>query len=296
MTNDSPDDSRRQFLKSAAALGVGALGVPLLSREGSAQSDSDSPGPEKFRVTGHEIVKMQVTPDSVTIEKRKVSDDLARRYGLTPPVLTTTETFDRPKPEADDLPQRATETTKRPWDTYYAKTDEWKAHFESTRGVGTEDHDPDESDQDYGIWEYEAVDGGYETSAPMNIISEKGANDVAGVLTSNGWTDSVVQYNRYAWNSDTYSFEQQHESVATGTFGFLGREHLKMWEFGGYVSGSAHVDSSVPHEATSFEDAEQSIEGIFDDEAGWSGYQDYYYMDNGYKLDHDSYATKLVKY
>jgi len=296
MTDETPDDSRRQFLRGAGALGAGALGVPLLARDGSAQSQSDSPGPEAFHVTGREVIEMEVTPDAVTVTKRKISDDLARRYGLTPPVLTTTETFDRPAPEADDLPRRTTKTVEKPWDTYYAKADEWKAHFESTGQVGTEYHDPDEEDQGYGIWEYEAVDGGYETAAPMNVISEQSRGAVADVLTSNGWTDIVVQYDRYAWDSVANAFVQQDKSVATGTFGFLGRKHLKMWEFGGYVTGSAHVDSSVPHEATSFEDAEQAIEGIFDDESGWAGYQDYYYMDNGYQLDHDSYATKLVQY
>jgi hypothetical protein len=302
MTDETPDrrsrGGRRQFLKGIGTFGVGALGLPLLSRGGAAASGDSESGaaPEKFRVTGKEVVQTKIRPDSVTFEKRKISDDLRRRYGISPPVLTKTESVERPAPEKDDLPLRDTRTVEREWNTYYAKEDEWKAYFESGGDLGAEYLDPAEEDHPYGIWEYEAVDGGYETAAPMNIISEQSKGDVAGVLTSNGWTDNVVQYNRHAYNSATNQFEQQHKSVATGTFGFLGRKHLKMWEFEGYVSGSAHIDSSVPHEATSFEDAEQAIENTFDDASGWYGYDDYYYMDNGYQLDHDSYATKLIKY
>lgn len=307
MTDETPDrrsrdGTRRQFLRGIGTLGVGALGLPLLSRDGAAESGgsgdsgNSAAAPEKFRVTGREVVKTQIRPDAVTVTKRKISDDLRRRYGITPPVLETTETFDRPKPREDDLPLRDARTDEREWDTHYAKEDEWKAHFEGAGDVSAAYHAPAEEDHPYGIWEYEAVDGGYETAAPMNVISEQSASDVAGVLTSNGWTDSVVQYNRHAWNSASHQFEQQHKSVATGTFGFLGRKHLKMWEFEGYVSGSAHIDSSAPHEATSFEDAEHAIEGVFDDASGWYGYDDYYAMDNGYALDHDSHATKLIEY
>ncbi|NEU56407.1 hypothetical protein [Halorussus sp. MSC15.2] len=299
MTDDSPDrpsndGTRRQFMNGIVSLGLGALGLPLLSESGTAASGPAVP--EKFRVTGREIVKTKIRPDSVTVTKRKISDDLRRRYGITPPVLTKTETFDRPKAKQDDLPLRDTRTEKRPWDTYYAKEDEWKAHYRKTGGVSVQARDPDEEDHPYGVWEYEAVDGGYETAAPMNVISEQSAADVAGVLTSNGWTDNVVQYNRYAYNSATNQFEQQDKSVATSTFGFLGRNHLKMWEFEGYVSGSAHVDSSVPHEATSFDDAEAAIEDVFDGASNWYGYDDYYDMNNGSQLDHDGSATKLVEY
>ncbi len=299
MTDDSPDrrssdGTRRQFLQSIGAVSAGAFGLSLVSGEGRAASDST--GPEKFRVTGREIVQTKIRPEEVTVRTKKISSDLKKRYGLTPPVLTKTETFQRPKPEADDLPERDTRTDKRKWDTYYAKPDEWKDYHQRSGGVSIQSKDPAEEDHPYGIWDYEAVDGGYETSAPMNVISEQSTGDVAGVLTSNGWTDIVIQYNRYAYNSATNRFEQQDKSVATGTFGFLGRNHLKMWEFEGYVSGSAHTDSAVPHEATAFEDAEQAIEDIFDNASGWYGYKDYYQMDNGYQLDHDSEATKLIKY
>jgi hypothetical protein len=287
------DSSRRRFLRGVGALGLAGLGLPALSTSGSASGDDS--GLEAFRVTGKEIVRTEITPESVTVHKRKISDDLRRRYGLTPPVLTKTESVERPAPGEDDLPERDTTTVEREWDTYYAKEAEWHEYFKGGE-VGAAYHDPVEDQKPYGTWEYEAVDGGYEITAPMNVISEETTGAVTGVLLDAGWTDNVVQYDRHAWNSETYQFETQHKSVATGTFGFLGRHHLKMWEFEGYVSGSAHVDSSAPHEATSFEDAEQEIESIFDDASGWYGYEDYYDLDNGGHLDHDGQATKLINY
>lgn len=289
----NPESGRRRFLRGVGTLGLAGVGLPALSTRGEA---SDASVLDAFRVTGKEIVRTEITPETVTVHKRKISEDLRKRYGLTPPVLTKTESLERPAPGEDDLPERDVSTVEREWDTYYAKDREWKEYFKGSGEVGAAYHAPVEDQKPYGTWEYEAVDGGYEITAPMNVISERTTEAVADVLTDDGWTTSVVQYDRHAWNSETYQFETQHESAATGTFGFLGRHHLKMWEFEGYVSGSAHVDSSAPHEATSFEDAEQEIEGVFDDASGWYGYEDYYDLDNGGHLDHDGQATKLIDY
>lgn len=279
---------RRSFLGMAGAAVFGSVGA------GAASSDDEGPFPEEFRVEGHQVIKRQVTPEEVTVTTRKVSDDLARRYGLTPPVVEKTETFEREAPAEDPFPERGTDTWKRPWNTYYALEGEWEEYF---TGVHAEsDHLPVEEDNPYATWEYEATDGGYEVAAPMNVITPASMSDVVDVLTDNGYTTTVVQYNRHAWNSATNQFETQHTSAATGTFGFLGRRHVKFWEFEGYTSGSAHVDSSAPHEATSFEEAEQHIEGIFDDASGWTGWADYYYLDNGGMLDHEGYATRPYKY
>jgi hypothetical protein len=285
------ESGRRRFLRGVGALGLAGVGLPALSTRGGASDDS---GLDAFHVTGREVIRTEITPETVTVHKRKISPDLRKRYGLTPPVLTKTESLERPAPGEDDLPERDTTTVEREWDTYYATEAEWTEYFKG--GVGAEYHDPVEDQKPYGTWEYEAVDGGYEITAPMNIISEETTGAVTNVLTSDGWTDNVVQYDRHAWNSETYQFETQHKSAATGTFGFLGRHHLKMWEFEGYVSGSAHVDSSAPHEATSFEDAEQEIESVFDGNSGWYGYGNYYDLDNGGHLDHDGQATKLIDY
>lgn len=132
----------------------------------------------------------------------------------------------------------------------------------------------------------------------MNIISPETIPDVAQVLDNNGWTLAIIQHPRWAWNSDSNQFESQHKAAATSPDGILGRKHLRMWEFGGYVSGSAHIDSSFPHRAISFDDAEQAIEQVFDNVSGWQGYEDWYDLNNGGSgmLDHDGSATELYKY
>lgn len=295
-TGGSNGESRRSFLRTLGGAASVFATASLFANGGAAK---EGPAPDEFAVSGHKIVRAEIRPDEVTVHTRRVSPDLARRYGITPPVLTKSETFDRPNPEADDLPQRDTRTEKRPWNTYYAKEDEWRSVLESrtdaaglayTQGTYAEEQNP------YGIWEYEAVDGGYEIAAPMNVVSDEAMTDVVNILDSNGWTTYVVQYNRHAWNSETNSFETQHASAATGTFGFLGRKHAKFWEFGGYTSCSAHIDDEVPHDAISFEDAEQAIEGVFDGASGWYGYDDYYDTNNESMRDHDGEATGLFTY
>lgn len=294
---DRTGASRRRFLRALGGLSSLGLTIPLLSGGGSA---SKQPAPEEFKVSGHQIITTDIEPDRVTVHKKKISSDLARRYDVTPPILEKTETAERPNPALDDLPRRDTQTVKVPWDTYYAKEDEWKRVLkgrpQTANMLALSSGDPKESEEPYGIYEYEEVDGGYEISAPMNVISSESMDDIVDVLDSNGWTTYVVQWDRYAWNSDTQEFESSHKSAATGTFGFLGRNHGRFWEFGGYTSCCAHIDSSVPHEAKSLDDAEAKIEQIFDDESGWYGWDDCYYLDNGYMMDHDGKATGLFKY
>ncbi len=313
MSNETEptETDRRGLLRAAgstvAALGLSTgLGVTGSSSVGSAAAgsggrtnDAASP-PSRFGVRGREIRRVQIRPSEVEVHTRKTSPALKQRYGYEKGTVSKTETFERPKPEADDLPQRDTRTTNERWETEIATADEWKEAFD--RGAGAASANAAlsatgpsyrEDDYPFGVFEYEKTDGLFEKTAPMNVISPYAMSSVVDVLESNGYTGIVVQYNRHAFNTDTWQFETQHDSAATGTFGFLGRKHAKFWEFGGYVSCSAHVDSSVPHEAISHEDAEQHIEGIFDDVSGWYGHDDYYDLNNGSYLDHDGSATGL---
>lgn len=113
------ESGRRRFLRTVGTLGLAGVGLPALS--GRSGATGDDSGPEAFRVTGREVIRTEITPETVTVHKRKISEDLRRRYGLTPPVLTKTETLERPAPGEDDLPERDTTTIEREWDTYYAK-------------------------------------------------------------------------------------------------------------------------------------------------------------------------------
>lgn len=299
---------RRKFLQTVAAGAAIPIGVSRASGrvDGAQRANAGSgpvpPGPEAFHVRGTQTIRVEITPDALTRHVRKRSPELKRRYDLDPPVLVDVERYERPDPEGDDLPERRTVTRTSPWETYYANEEEWEAYLTGaqvefgTSEVSTADHAPVEEEHPYATWEYNQLDGGYEIEAPMNVISPETIPDVAGVLDDNGWTLAIVQHDRWAWNSATNRFETQHKSAATGTFGVLGRKHVRMWEFEGYVSGSAHVDDEFIHEAISFDDAEQAIEGVFDDEPGWSGFEDYYDLDNGGMLDHDGYATELYEY
>ena len=307
--NDPTKSNRRRFLK-ATGLAITSLALPGMAsaKEDKNATPEEAQGsalPSEFRVKGTQTIRTQVTPDEIIRHVQKRSPALKTRYGLKDPVLKDTERIKRENPEEDELPERKTYTETRPWNTFYAKEDEWTALYTSdAKAAASADtefsimagQDPAEENNDYGIYEYNKVDGGYDIEAPMNIISPETIPDVAQVLDNNGWTLAVIQHTRYAWNSDTNQFESQHKSAATSTDGMLGRKHIRMWEFGGYVSGSAHVDSSVPHSATSFDEAEQAIEQVFDNVSGWAGYEDWYDLNNGGMLDHDGSATELYKY
>lgn len=308
-SNDSTKLNRRRFLK-ATSLGITSLALPGMA---SAREDKNATAekgqrpslPPEFHVKGTQTIRTQVTPDEIIRHVQKRSPTLKTRYGLKDPVLKDMERIERENPEEDGLPARETYTETRPWNTYYAKEDEWVALYnndaKAAASAETEfsimaGEDPAEENYSYGIYEYNQVSGGYDIEAPMNIISPETIPDVAQVLDNNGWTLSVIQHTRWAWNSDSNQFESQHKSAATSTDGTLGRKHIRMWEFGGYVSGSAHVDSAFPHSAISFDEAEQAIEQVFDNASGWTGYEDWYSLNNGGMLDHDGSATELYKY
>lgn len=306
MSDENISSKRTDRRSVLSALGTG-LAVSL-GATGTATADSDSsggrpawasasgsdPAPSGFHVEGTQTIQTKFTPTEVIQREQKRSPALKRRYDLDKPILESTQRVERPDAENDDHPMHETYIETRPWDTYFAAEDEWTDHFDSS-GVSTAGRAPAEKNNPYGVWEYNEIGGGYEIAAPMNVISPETIPDVAGVLDNNGYTLAVVQWDRWAWNSATNQFETQHKSAATGVLGVLGRKHIRMWEFEGYVTASAHIDSDVPHEATSYEDAEQHVEGVFDGASNWYGFDDYYALNNGSKLDHDGSATELWK-
>lgn len=285
--------SRRNVLKNISA--AIATGVGITSASGNAKAVKPLVVPNEYSVTGRQISTVTIKPNSVTLTKKKISADLRRRYGLTPPILSKTTTFDRLDPHNDPYPKQGTETVKRKWDTHYATESEWMEFLSENRSPEFFSPSPGEENHPYGIWEYEQINNGYEIAAPMNLLSEQSPNRIANILTMNSWTTTVIQYNRWAWNSATNAFQTQEKSVATGTFGVLGRKHLRMWQFGGFTSGSAHIDSAVPHTATSYDGAEEAIEQIFDDVNNWQGIHNYYELNNTGQLDHDGKATKIIQ-
>lgn len=292
---DDSDRTRRGVLRSLGVAAGTVAGLSAATRR--ALADPGDGLPASFRVRGTEVVTLRIDPDAVTVRRRRVSPDLERRYGRDSRALVTTETYPRPEHRSDGLPTRETRTLRRPWDTHYATADEWAAYYRqrevSATGVTT---DAVARPSDCPKWEFEAVDGGFARSAPMNLAGSNAFVDVDGVvdtLTDGGWTDIVVQYDRYAWVPQHQQFESQHAAAATSTFRILGGYHAKLWDTGDYVTVSAHEDDTVPHEAVSFEAAETEIASVFDGASDAGSIVDYYDFENGGQLDHDGLVTDL---
>ena len=295
MSNDDTSASengsadRRSVLRSIG-LTAGLAATPFV---GGAVADRSGGGRPVFAVAGRKQVRVEITPEEVTTHWRKQAPEIQERYGRA--VLETTETVERPDPENDDLPERETITDQGPWEAEIATEDEWIEAFERD-DVGTASHDAAEHDYDYGVWQYiENDDGFYEANAPMNVVSPNSIDEILDSLYT--WTCSwqtgwIAEYDRYAYNSDTYRFETQHDSAASSTFGSLGRDHIRMWEFGGYTSIQAHVDSTVPHEAESYLEAEREVEYCLDAD-DWITYADNYDLPNCCPLDHNGWATHV---
>lgn len=294
---------RRNFLKvmSASVAGFGFSGITAAqsdpeSRPPWAESQDRAPAPAEFHVKGTQTIRVVVTPDEIVRHVQKRSPALKRRYGLEPPVVKATNRRKRLDSNEDVLPKRKTYTKTQGWNTYYAMEDEWSTFYTDAaeNNVSISSHDPSEEYNSYGIWEYNKLSGGYEIVAPMNVISTESLSNVMTVFESaNNWTTLVVQEDRWAWNSDVNTFQKQHNSAATSTEGLFGRHHIRMWEFGGHVSGSAHEDSGFPHSAISYDDAEVKVDEAFDNEGGWWGYDNWYNLSNGGMLDHDGFATGM---
>lgn len=291
---DEKRSTRRGVLRLT---GAAAATAALPGVAGAVGDDGGNGVGPNFRVRGREIKKVQVRPEEVTVRTRKTSPALKKRYGFEKGTISKTETVERRKPAVDDLPERTTETLNRKWDARVAKAGEWKEAFEQGNGAAsastayTTGLSYRETDYPYGVYEYAETNGIYEQIAPMNVISPDAMSDVVGTLYDNGYTGFVAQYSRSAFNSETWQFETQHDTAATSVFGLLGRKHAKFWEFEGYTSCSAHVDSAVPHEAIAHEEAEQHILDKFNNASGWFGIDDYYDINNGSFLDHDGAAS-----
>lgn len=292
-TRDGSDPVNRRSVLQKLGATTGVLATaPFV---GSVTADDDSSENGTFAMSGTEHVRVQYEPDEITTHWKKTSPELQERYGRA--ALETTETMERPEPEKDSYPLRGTVTDNRPWETRLATEDEWTREFkraETDGEVGALTHN--ETDYSYGVWTYKENDNGYyEQGSPINLISPDSISDVLDSLYTwacswqTGW---VAEHDRYAYNTDSYSFEVQHDSAASSTFGSVGRDHIRMWEFGGYTSIQAHVDSSAPHEATSYLDAERTVTDCLDS-ADWYTYDDFYDLPNCCPLDHNGAATRV---
>lgn len=290
---NSPSTSRRSVLKK---LGLATGAVMTGPFVGTATADKGT-GPDEFAVSGTEHGEVRYEPDRITVHETKRAPELRERYGVG--VIENTETRERPAPENDGYPMRDTVTYKQPWETHVATEDEWTEKYKEAADDVSTQHHAQEFDYPYAVWQFKKNDDGYyERNSPINLISPETISDIDHVLyySCSWYTSGIAQYDRYAYNNEVYEFQEQHDASATSRFGTLGRNHVRMWEFNGYVSIQGHIDSSVPHKATSYLDSEREVEECFDDWGGWYGYKDYYDVPNCCPKDHNGYATGLFDY
>lgn len=281
--------SRRYFVKTAGtAIGAGA--IPAVSA-GRPSGGADETTVERFKVVGTKKRRVRIEPETITIETTYKSRDLKRRYGVTPPKFTETETYDRSAYSLPDLPDRDVRTSKERWETYFAMEEEWKAAFENGRAADGDfeaQHDHESEDKYCGraVWNYEKHDPwfgstSYDRSAPINLVL-KGVDvtDVEDVLSSAGWNDLEFgvanEGKRYAWDKDREKFvgpdqEPKSEYTGWGTSGHgpTGRMHVRCYELeSGIVSVQAHEDGNwdptkLKHDVVSYESARQEMVDIF---------------------------------
>lgn len=252
-TKHPPKDCRRPRRDVLRSIGV-AVGSLVGPGASEASAKALSTVPESFRVQGNETVRTHITPNEIQIKRRRVSSNLKERYGRAS--FVTTETRPRPENHADDLPQRDTRIARRPWDTYYAKEDEWKGYLIKRNKATTEiSQKAVGRPADCPKWYYESVASGYERKGPMNIVgmtADKKIDGIVSILQSWGWTDDVIQYNRFAWVPQRAQFEQQHRSAATDPIRPNGGYHVKFWATGDtYTTITAHEDNAIPHKSVS---------------------------------------------
>lgn len=298
------DLSRRQFGKLVSATGIaGVLGI------GSAAGEPGQPEDvEEFATSGKQIERTKIRPEQVEVTQTVVSRELDERYGNKQVEFRTV--FERVDPASDPLPQSDVRVERGPWEGYYATEEDWQRVYgegrtdvsdvsASTGAASAETSYP------YGVYEYapDSSGDGFVVAAPMNVLSERSIGPIKNVATNDHYVGSgILQSDRYAYNTDTYSFETQHDALADTIDRTLGGQHARMWEFGGWTSISAHVDSAIPHSAISFEDAERDLETVFDEAPYWYGDRDNIYLGNDYLIpsdapdDHNGYVTELVSY
>jgi hypothetical protein len=158
--------------------------------------------------------------------------------------------------------------------------------------ITTEDASP------YAMWQYKRQGGGFTSTSPINVVfplseSERGLDDVMGVLSDAGWYSLPVEYTRYAWHRGREEFEHQHATAAESFYGTVGRRHVRCWELEGAVSMQTHEDTEATpnHGIESYRQAQRRIEHLFDD-AGWSVDETLRFA-NEKPPDHDGHVTVI---
>ena len=137
----------------------------------------------------------------------------------------------------------------------------------------------------------------YEKADPVNLVWEGGTKDeVKNVLKDAGWHDWVVASAQYIYDPPQYGGGgwEEGDDLADGYFGLLGRYHIRLWViYNGMIIGSAHHDTSFPHNADTYEGGEDKVAGYY--KSPWHVCKDCIYLYNAINGKNDGYATIIWK-
>lgn len=332
-------NNRRKILKGTSAAVAFGLAPTVAGRQSGETTDSTEITPddgtvsrEDFEIVGTKKTKTTFEPDTITIQTTYRSQDLKKRYGMTPPKITEEKVFDRSKipAEEDEYPRRDVVVNTQRWESNYARKDEWEQVIRNQRaesgtesgGIGIQHDHPSEDRGNCGraVWNYTKVgDNGYETSAPINLLLfGVGMEDVETVLEDDHGWDNLENYRipregkRYAWDMDRSEFvgpdnEPYGEYGGWGTkeAGLSGRHHVRCYELEpGIISIQAHEDGdwdiwTQKHDVISYQSTRDKIIDIFTnnwpylDNTGWVASGPDGWGNDGADDNHDGKAIRL---
>ncbi|WP_255192879.1 hypothetical protein [Natronobeatus ordinarius] len=299
----SVDNTRRTFL-GTVAVSVGFAGFGLgtvVAKSGPSVDMKD------FAVGGRKSTTVEIRPEEVVVKTIKQSPELKERYGDDK--IQNIETYERPEPERDDLPQEDTIVETGMWRGFVAKEDEWVTLAESDNAdqLMFSPEEKNESDievnypDEHPKYYHNNEDNTFVLSGPINLIGSVQFDDAdhcASNIASNGtgsytWTTSVADATRYALTG--LQFQAHESSVASGPLGITGRTHGRLWNSSSQVLIAAHEDNWVPHEAVSYKESEERIDSFMESSFNHYDANNAEDPDGNQLLDHDGEVTLVFE-
>lgn len=130
---------------------------------------------------------------------------------------------------------------------------------------------------DYPQWTWSLQNSVYEQEDPINlawgtISIDRAKSEMLGA----GWIDDPSEYTYYVY--DPTNGWMADDGVADDKYRILGGYHARLWQMSdGDVVANAHHDSSIPHKADQYEQAEQLVAGFY---STWTVYENIYNLNN----------------
>lgn len=164
--------------------------------------------------------------------------------------------------------------------------------------------DPDteaipEADTPYAVWHYRPtlLDSSFAPTLPINVVcplEDATVEAAIETLQAAGWTDSITEQPRFAYDRTTGDYEPTTWTGGDGLYGIAGRLHVRCFAVADRLSIQAHIDTS-PHPAhriRSFAAARHAVEASFR-EAGWDVASRELTFGNDQRPDHDGQVSVI---